>query len=78
MNDLISTTEIFSSNLILLGASTLPIKGVLYVCMALNILTHISAFVLGIICMRNFGKGLKERVFNSRADKWFQNFFSRR
>ena len=72
-----TTAAIFFDHLTLLGNSTLPIKVVLYVCMALNILAQIVTLILGIICVRNFGKGLKERVFNSRADKLFQRCFSR-
>ncbi|CAF0790800.1 unnamed protein product [Rotaria sordida] len=48
----------------------------LYVCIAANILTHILSMIFAFICIRNFGKGLKEKVFNNRFDKWFRKRWS--
>ncbi|CAF2474279.1 unnamed protein product [Rotaria sp. Silwood2] len=49
---------------------------VLYVCIAANFLTHILSMIFASICIRNFGKGLKEKIFNNRLDKWFQKRWS--
>lgn len=34
--------------------------------------------VLALMCIFNFGKGLKERVFNNRLDIWCGKYFSRK
>ncbi|CAF0892543.1 unnamed protein product [Adineta ricciae] len=49
------------------------VPSALYVCMGINFVTHILSFVFGCFCIRNFGKDLKQRVFNNRFDKWFQS-----
>ncbi|UJR30542.1 hypothetical protein I4U23_018072 [Adineta vaga] len=48
----------------------------LYVCIGINFLTHILSVIFASLCVRNFGKDLKQRVFNNRFDKWFQNIFT--
>ncbi|CAF3408795.1 unnamed protein product [Rotaria sp. Silwood1] len=53
-----------------------PILQVLYVCISFNLLAHILAMMLGFWCTRNFNKGLKERVFNNKIDKWIQQRWS--
>lgn len=54
-----------------------PVPVALFVCMALNICSHIASCVCAGLCVKNFGKGLKEKVFNNRADKLFRKCFSR-
>lgn len=49
-----------------------PILQVLYACMSANLIAHIISMILGFWCTRNFNQGLKERVFNNKLDKWFQ------
>ncbi len=49
-----------------------PVPYALYVCVVLNMITHILSIFFAFLCFRNFGKGLKERVFNNRADKLLQ------
>ena len=44
----------------------------LYVCIGTNLLAHVLSMIFAFLCTRNFGQGLKERVFNNRFDKWFQ------
>jgi len=34
------------------------------------------SMVMGLWCKRNFNKGLRERVFNTKIDKWFQERWS--
>jgi len=46
------------------------------VCIGVNVLTHIASIIYVIRCVRNFGKGLKEDVFNHELDKWFQERWS--
>ncbi|CAF3634936.1 unnamed protein product, partial [Rotaria sp. Silwood2] len=53
-----------------------PILQVLYACVSFNLLAHILSMVLGFCCTRNFNKGLKERVFNNKIDKWIQQRWS--
>ncbi len=53
-----------------------PVLLVLYVCVAANFITHIMSMIMGFWCTRNFNKGLKERVFNNRVDKWIQQRWS--
>jgi hypothetical protein len=53
------------------------VPAALYVCIGINFLTHISSLVLAFLCIRNFGKGLKGRIFNNRIDKWFQRHWSK-
>jgi hypothetical protein len=55
----------------------LPVLQVLYVCVAANFITHIMSMVMGFWCKRNFNKGLRERVFNTKIDKWFQERWSK-
>jgi hypothetical protein len=77
MNNLINAMATFSSRLALEAASILPLQAVLYVCIGLNIVTHLLSIGLSIVCVRNFGRGLKEKVFDSKADKFFQKYFSK-
>jgi len=57
--------------------SLIPVPTVLYVCIGVNIFTHLASFVVGFVCMKNYGKGLKERIFNNQLDKWFQKHLNR-
>ncbi|CAF0735878.1 unnamed protein product [Rotaria sordida] len=66
---LTTTTQATAINLV-------PILQVLYVCISFNLLAHILSMVLGFWCTRNFNKGLKERVFNNKIDKWIQQRWS--
>ena len=61
---------------ILKAAHELPVFTVLYVCIGLNVFTHILSIVLSLFCVGNFGKGLKEKVFNSKLDKYFHKRLS--
>lgn len=54
----------------------LPVIGVLYVCVIANILSHFTSLIMGFWCTRNFKHDLKERVFNTRIDKWVQQRWS--
>ena len=63
------TTEAPAVNLV-------PILNVLYVCLSLNLLAHILSLGFGYWCVRNFNKGLKEKVFNNRLDVWIQERWS--
>jgi hypothetical protein len=54
-----------------------PILNVLYVCISANFVTHIMSIVFGFLCTRNFNQGLKDKVFNNKFDKWFQERWSR-
>mgnify|MGYP006892772657 FL=1 len=56
-------------------AASIPIA--LYLCMAFNFLGHIASFVIGMMCVKNFGRGLKEKVFNNRMDRFFRPYFSK-
>ena len=49
------------------------VPSALYVCMGINFVTHILSLIFGYLCVRNFGKDFKQRVFNNRFDKWFQS-----
>ena len=50
----------------------LPTLIVFYVCISVNLVIHILSIVLGFWCTRNFNKGLKEKVFNTKIDRWIQ------
>ena len=76
MTNLISAVAPFSTDAALESARKLPVTTLLYGCMALNTLTHVMSLVLAFVCVRNFGKGLKEKVFNSGPDKYFRQRFS--
>ncbi|UJR16140.1 hypothetical protein I4U23_003051 [Adineta vaga] len=52
-----------------------PILHVLYVCISANLLAHIISMIMGFWCTRNFRKGLKEKLFNSKLDKWIRTRF---
>ena len=58
-------------------AREIPVTIVLYVCAGLNAVAHISSVVLSLICVGNFGRGLKQEIFISKPDKFFQKLFSR-
>ncbi|CAF3454606.1 unnamed protein product [Rotaria socialis] len=60
----------------LTAAVLVPVPKALYVCIAANLLTHISSMIFAFICILNFRKGLKEKIFNNRLDKWFQQRWS--
>ncbi|CAF1479080.1 unnamed protein product [Rotaria magnacalcarata] len=53
-----------------------PVPKALYVCIAANLFTHISSMIFAYICILNFRQGLKEKIFNNRLDKWFQQRWS--
>jgi hypothetical protein len=54
-----------------------PILNVLYICISANLLTHIISLIFGSLCARNFDKGLKDKVFNNKFDKWIQERWSK-
>ncbi|CAF4003109.1 unnamed protein product [Rotaria sp. Silwood1] len=70
------TTTIFTTISTSTPKGLVPVPKALYVCIVANILTHLLSMIIACICIRNFGKGLKERVFNNRFDKWFQKRWS--
>ncbi|CAF1032056.1 unnamed protein product [Didymodactylos carnosus] len=43
------------------SANLVPLLSVLYVCVGINLVTHLLALVFGGLCAKNFGKGLKEK-----------------
>ncbi|CAF3506490.1 unnamed protein product [Adineta steineri] len=70
----VSTTTSTAANSVV---DFVPILHVLYVCLTANLLAHIISMILAFCCTRNFNKGLKERVFNNKFDKWFQQRFQK-
>ena len=64
-------------------SSTMPPKTLvsvphaLYVCIGTNLLAHLLSLIVAILCLRNFGKGLTERVFNNPVDRLLRKWFSR-
>ena len=77
-----STTRVFDLTTTI-TSSTLPPKTLvsvphaLYVCIGTNLLAHILSLIVAVLCLRNFGKGLTERVFNNPVDKLLRKWFSR-
>jgi hypothetical protein len=72
-----TTTATATSSTIATSSTSSPktlvtVPNALYVCIGTNLLAHILSMVFGFLCVRNFGKELKDRVFNNRFDKWFQ------
>ena len=76
--NLLNTPAPFSFYAILEAAREIPVIVVLYVCIGLNLCTHLITMVLTVICVGNFGKGLKERVFNSKLDRYFDECLCRK
>ncbi|CAF3446497.1 unnamed protein product [Rotaria sp. Silwood1] len=70
------TTTIFTAISTSTPKGLVPVPKALYVCIVANILTHLLSMIFACMCIRNFGKGLKERVFNNRFDKWLQKRLS--
>ena len=67
-----TTSMLPSSSSTTAPPSLFPVVTVLYVCIGFNLVTHVLAMVFGFYAVRNFGKSLKQRVFNNQFDKWFQ------
>ncbi|CAM4822888.1 unnamed protein product, partial [Rotaria magnacalcarata] len=59
-----------------LSKSLISILPALYTCVAVNFVSFILSIVFAIKCIRNFDKGLKERVFHSKLDQWLQGKLS--
>ena len=72
-----NTPAPFSFYAMLESARAIPVDVVLYVCAGFNAIAHILTIILTVICVRNFGKRLKDTVFISRLDKFFQRWFTR-
>jgi len=66
------TTATFPTNTTSAPRVLVSVPDALYVCIGTNLLAHILSMVFAFLCVRNFGQGLKERIFNSRFDKWIQ------
>ncbi|CAF1017676.1 unnamed protein product [Adineta ricciae] len=71
----IATSTLSSTTTVKPPADLLPIFGVLYVCISANLLAHITSIIFGFWCTRQFGKGLQDKLFNSKIDKWIRERF---
>ncbi|CAF1020941.1 unnamed protein product [Adineta steineri] len=76
-NSSVIPTTLFTSSMFPMNTTAIPknlvsVPDALYVCIGTNFLSHILSLIFAFLCIHNFGKGLKERVFNNRIDKWFQ------